>query len=289
LLQAYLDRVAFGGTPAPTLEVLQRLLSCHVFSVPFENLDVQLGHKLTTSPAEAYDKIVKRKRGGWCYEQNGLFGLVLDQIGYEVMRVAAAVRRAERGEIATANHLCLLVKPADDDQTYLVDVGFGGSMTAPIPLQELRCEQTPFQLGLRRTDDDHWQFWEDVGDGEFSFDFLPAAADEDALQAKCDFLQTDPSSGFVQSVVAQIRTARAHTTLRGKVCSRATSNGIETHIIESPEELLATLKKTFGLDVPEIAALWPRIEARHEEVMREKAVANTYEMRSLSNAGPGDD
>jgi N-hydroxyarylamine O-acetyltransferase len=289
LLQAYLERISFGDKPAPTLEVLDRLLSCHVYAIPFENLDVQLGRRLTTSPAEAYDKIVNRSRGGWCYEQNGLFGWALAEIGFETTRVAAAVMRADRGEIAEANHLCLLVNPSDADQTFLVDVGFGGSLVSPIALQEAAYDQAPFQLGLRRSGNGYWQFWEDAGDGEFSFDFRPVAADEDVLQAKCEFLQTHPSSGFVQNLVAQTRLPDAHITLRGKVFSRATTAGIETRIIESAEELVDTLRETFALDVPEVADLWPRIEARHEEVMREKAVANTYEIRSLSNTGSGDD
>jgi len=289
LLQEYLERISFDGDVAPTLEVLGKLLAHHVHSVPFKNLDVQLGRTLTTSPDEAYDKIVTRRRGGWCYEQNGLFGLILSEIGFDTTRVAAAVMRADRGEIANSNHLCLLVKPQDQENEYLVDVGFGGSMTAPIPLYEAHHEQLPFKLGLRRIADGYWQFWEDVGDGEFSFDFHPSAADEDALQSKCAFLQTDPSSGFVQSLVAQIRLPDAHLTLRGKMFSRATVGGIDTRILETPDELVATLKDTFHLDVPEVGELWPRIEARHEEVMQEKAAANTYEIRSRSNASSGDD
>jgi N-hydroxyarylamine O-acetyltransferase len=286
LLQDYLKRISYGGDVAPSLSVLDALLAHHVQSVPFENLDVQLGDKLTTDPAAAYKKIVETNRGGWCYEQNGLFGWALSEIGFDVTRVAAAVMRAERGAVANANHLCLLVRTADTDQTFLVDVGFGGSMIAPIPLADSEHQQTPFRIGLRRTRDDHWRFWEDLGKGEFSFDFLPEAADEDALSDKCDFLQTDPSSGFVQNLVAQLRLPDRHKTLRGKVFSLATSSGIDTKTLDSADELLLVLRDEFQLDVPAVRDLWPRIEERHAELMREKELTDTYEIRGRSNNKP---
>ena len=96
--------------------------------MPFENLDVQLGRPLTTAPSEAYARIVVNRRGGWCYQQNGLFGWALGELGYEVTRVAAAVMLEDRGEVSTANHLCLLASCPGHRQRYLVDVGFGGSL-----------------------------------------------------------------------------------------------------------------------------------------------------------------
>ena len=283
MLPDYLRRISYDGELAASLTVLEDLLAHHVQSVPFENLDVQLGAKLTTDPAAAYEKIVLRQRGGWCYEQNGLFGWALSEVGFDVTRVAAAVMRIERGDVANANHLCLLVRTADADQTFLVDVGFGGSMIAPIPLAESDHQQAPFHIGLRKTDDGHWRFWEDLGKGEFSFDFRDEKADEDTLTDKCDFLQTDPSSGFVQNLVAQLRLPDQHKTLRGKVFSLATSSGIDTKTLDSADELLAVLHDEFRIDVPAVRDLWPRIEERHEELMREKELTDTYEIRGRSN------
>ena len=286
LLPDYLRRISYDGELAPSLTVLEALLAHHVQSVPFENLDVQLGTKLTTDPAAAYEKIVPGQRGGWCYEQNGLFGWALSEIGFDVTRVAAAVMRIERGDGANANHLCLLVKTADARQTFLVDAGFGGSMIAPIPLAESDHQQSPFHIGLRKTDDDHWRFWEDLGKGEFSFDFRTEAADENALSDKCDFLQNDPSSGFVQNLVAQLRLPDQHKTLRGKVFSLATPSGIDTKTLDSADELLAVLRNEFRLDVPAVRELWPRIEERHAELVRERELTDTYEIRGRSNNKP---
>ena len=112
-LADYLDRIAYPGEPRPVLADLTALLRAHVFSIPFENLDVQLGRRLTTGIVPAYEKIVTRQRGGWCYEQNGLFGWALATIGFDVTRVAASVMRAERGEVSHDNHLTLLVRCED--------------------------------------------------------------------------------------------------------------------------------------------------------------------------------
>ena len=165
-LGAYFERIGFGGHAGPTLETLCDLQRRHTLAVPFENLDVQLGRTLSTDIREAYTKIVDRGRGGWCYEQNGLFGWALGELGFEVTRVAAAVMHEQRGDIATANHLALLVRTPDDRETvYLADVGFGGSLLEPIELAEADCEQAPFRLGLRRRDEGRWQYYEDGGDG----------------------------------------------------------------------------------------------------------------------------
>ena len=265
-LSTYLERTGYRDIPRPDLPTLRGLLRSHALTVPFENLDVQLGRPLTTRVEEAYEKIVSRRRGGWCYEQNGLFGWALSEIGFDVTRVAAAVMRAERGSVSEANHLALLVRMAGSDDTWLADVGFGGSLLEPIRLEEAEHLHEPFRLGLRRLDDEQWQFWEDAGDGEFSYDFRAARADEDALAAKCAFLQKDPESGFVLNLVAQTRTPDAHTTLRGRVLTRRTLRGEATTTLQSPDQLLQVLASAFGLDEPAIADCWPRIVDRHKHL-----------------------
>lgn len=265
-LGRYLERVGYPGETRPDIDTLHGLLRAHICAVPFENLDVQLGRPLTTDVEEAFDKIVRRRRGGWCYEQNGLFGWALDQIGFDVTRVAAAVMRADRGEVSAANHLALLVRLPDTDETWLADVGFGGSLLEPIRLETSEHLHAPYRLGLRRLEDGHWQFWENPGDGEFSYDFRPEAASEEALARKCELLQTDPDSSFVLNLVAQIRSVGRHTSLRGRVLSVRDGAAERVTTLDSPEELLATLRDTFRLEVPEIGDCWPRILGRHEQL-----------------------
>jgi len=266
-LDRYLARIGFDGNPAPTRDTLNRLLRAHALSVPFENLDVQLGQPTTTDVGAAYRKIVERGRGGWCYEQNGLFGWALSEIGFDATRVAAAVMRHERGTSADASHLCLLVRmPEAGAGAMLADVGFGGSLAAPLPLEESRLRQAPFRVGLKRLDDGRWRFFEDSGDGEFGFDFDAETGDEMRLAAKCNDLQANPESSFVQNLVAQQRHADTHVTLRGLVLTRIANSGREVRRLGSAAELVDTLAREFALDLPEAAGLWPRVVARHEAI-----------------------
>jgi N-hydroxyarylamine O-acetyltransferase len=264
-LSDYLQRIEWSGPVTPTLDTLALLLRQHNHRVPFENLDVQLGNRLTTRIEDAYAKIVDGGRGGWCYEQNGLFGWALSEIGFDVQRLAATVMRADRDETTHANHLALLVNLPGGEDRWLVDVGFGGSLLAPLPLETVTFEHAPFTVGLRRLDDGYWQFWESLGDGEFSFDFEDRAADEDALSVRCHYLQTSPESSFVQNLVCQLRRPDAHITLRGRVFTEVTGTGKHQRVLNSADEVVATLETEFDLAVPEIAELWGRICERHEE------------------------
>ena len=269
-LQDYFDRIRFDADVRPSPDTLAALLRHHVLNIPFENIDIQLGNPVTTSIEAAFEKIVMRRRGGWCYEHNGLFAWVLSELGFRVTRVAAAVERGQRGDAALANHLCLLVHiPSDPDAVYLADVGFGGSLIKPILLKSSQLQQTPFAISLRQLDDGHWQFGEESGEESMSFDFLPEPADESALSNKCLALQTDIDSSFVLNFVAQQRLPDAHIILRGRVLSVNSASGRETRILQSPDEFNDVLKNTFQLDVPGAVGLWDRIVERHKDLFDE--------------------
>ena len=262
-LSAYLHRIRFDGGVRPDLATLSAIHRAHQYAIPFENLDVLLHRPVVLDLAASYDKIVRQGRGGWCYEMNGVMGWALKQIGFEVMRMGAGVMRVLAGDAQLGNHLCLLVSL---DQPYLVDVGFGGSMAEPFPLRASEREDRPYRLGLSKLDDSYWRFAEIAhGDGDpFSFDFRVAPADEALLAQKCQFLQTDPASPFIQNLIVQRRTADTHLSLRGRVLQTTHSTRVEKKLLNSADELVTTLRDSFDLDIPEAATLWPSICARHE-------------------------
>ena len=265
-LGRYFSRIGYSGDTRPTVSTLASLLRRHACSIPFENIDVQLGRSLTIDVEDAFEKIVERGRGGWCYEQNGLFGWALSEVGFEVMRVSGAVRRDERGDAALNNHLCLLVRePGAGKPVYLADVGFGGSMTAPIELTESEHTQPPYRIVLRFFEERHWLLSEESADGESNYEFVAKPADETALAAKSEQLQNDPQSGFVQTLVVQKRLPDAHVCLRGRVLATMTATGKQSTLLVSAAELAATVSELCGLEVPGIAELWPSVLARHEE------------------------
>jgi len=260
-LAAYLERIGHSGAVEPDLATLQAISRAHIATVPFENLDVQLGRPVSTDLSALFAKLVERRRGGWCFEQNGLLGWALGQIGFDVRRVAAGVMRVVRGDAAVGNHLALIVTLGG--RPWLVDAGFGGSQAAPLPLESGERLDAPFTVSLAETDG-YWRFAERVGDGEpFSFDFRADPADEDLLARQCATLQSDPDSVFVQNLVVQRRQGDTHVTLRGRVFGVRSSAGEEKRVIDSADELVALLRDRFDLDLPEAAGLWDKICARH--------------------------
>jgi N-hydroxyarylamine O-acetyltransferase len=263
-IQPYLERIGFDGQPSATRDSLEALMQAHLCAIPFENLDVQLGRRLTTSADDAYEKIVDRGRGGWCYEHNGLFGWALGELGFGVTRLACAARDDINDETAQGNHLSLAVQIPGDDTTWLVDVGFGGSQFGPLPLEAHATEHEPYELRLEQLPQGRWRFTEKHYQSQSGFDFEIAPADEAALAEKSTELQTDPESSFVLNLVAQRRTPKAHTDLRGRVLSHNTQEGRNKRRLESADELVQVLNDVFDLDVPEVHELWPRVVARHE-------------------------
>lgn len=259
-LAAYFARIGYTGTPRADLATLTALHRAHVQAIPFENIDVQLGCPTGLDPLAAYAKLVERRRGGWCYEQNGLLGMVLATLGFEVTRMAGAVLRQVRGDATMGSHLCLKVAL---EQDWLVDVGFGAAQLEPLPLAEGTWDHTPILVSLARTEDAHWRLAIQLGSGEMSFDFRDQPADEARLQQLCDWQGRDGESVFVQNLVAQRRLDGEHRVLRGRVFTRATAAGSEQRVLASAEELLTVLAGEFGIEEPAIADLWPAICARH--------------------------
>ncbi len=261
-LSAYLDRIAFTGDPRPDRATLDALMRAHLLAVSFENLDQQLGRRVTTDLPAAYAKIVDRRRGGWCFELNGLFGWALAEIGFEVDSLAAYVDR-DPAAPRPASHKCLRVRCGEP---LLVDVGFGGSLLQPLPIRPGEAEQPPYQFAIAEQEDGFLRFTERSEAGASSFDFRLTPVGDRHFDAVSDQLQTDEDSPFRLNLTAQRRFPDRHLVLRGRVLSDIGPDGVNKRVLESADALVACLRDRFGLDVPEVASIWPRIVARHEEL-----------------------
>jgi N-hydroxyarylamine O-acetyltransferase len=263
-LQAYLDRIGFEGVPRPDLATLAALHRGHLLSIPYETLDVQLGRPVTIDPEAAFAKIVAGRRGGWCYEMNGLLGAALDAIGFKVTRLAGGVHRKLRGEEAVGNHLVLLVDL--DGEPWIADVGFGDGSRDPFPLKEGPYSAAGYDFRLEKLDADWWRMHNHALGGAPEFDFTLTPADPAHLAAKCHELQTSPASIFVMTAICQRHTPDAIHLLRGRALRYVRPGWKQDHLIASADEFVAVLARDFDLDLPEAADLWPRICARHDEV-----------------------
>ena len=270
-IDAYLGRIGLTGRPPSTLEGLRALHRAHLAAIPYENFDVQLGRPVTIAVPAIYDKIVGRRRGGWCYEMNGLFGWALGELGFKVTRATGAVMRAAAGDAVIGNHLVLRVDLPEG--VHLADVGFGDGPNEPFAVREGAFVCNGFPYAVERTGDGWWRLVNHPAGGAASFDFDPHPADETRLAAKCDELQTAETSVFVQNAVAFRQTPGAIDVLRGRVALRIRPDGIGKRLIENADDLVATLKDVFALDLPEAAGLWDKIAARHEQVMAEREAA----------------
>lgn len=260
-LAAYLDRIGFAGQARPDLATLKAVHRAHLLAIPYENLDVQLRRPVTTDPAEAFDKIVRRRRGGWCYQMNGLLGWALEAIGFSVTRMAGGVHRATLGDDAVGNHLVLRV---DLDRPWLADAGFGDGPLEPYPITAGPFHDNGFDFALEAHGGGWWRLRNHPRGGAPSFDFRNERADEALLAACCTRLQTAPESPFVQNAVIQRLRPEGMAILRGRTLRLLTPDAVEERLIESADELVETLSTVFALDLPEAASLWPAISARHE-------------------------
>ncbi|MEO8114801.1 MAG: arylamine N-acetyltransferase [Phenylobacterium sp.] len=260
-LEAYFDRIGFRGEARADLETLRALHRGHLLAISYENLDVQLGRPVSTSAADAFDKLVTRRRGGWCYEMNGLLGAVLDEIGFKVTRLAGGVHRLARGDEAVGNHLVLRV---DLGEPWIADVGFGDGIREPFPLTAGVHSADGYDYRLERLDADWWRFHNHPLGGAPNFDFTLEPADPAHLAAKCQELQTSPQSIFVMTAICQRHTPEALLLLRGRALRRVRPGEKEDRLLGSADEFVEVLARDFDLDLPEAAALWPRICERHE-------------------------
>ena len=262
---AYLHRIGLSKPLPPTLETLAAVHRAHLRAVPYENLDVQLGRPVTIEGPAIFDKIVGSHRGGWCYEMNGLLSWALGELDFRVTRVAGAVMREAMGDAFIGNHLVLKVELKEG--LYLADVGFGDGPLDPIRVVPGDFVSAGFAFGLAQVDDTWWRLHNHPLGGAKSFDFTLNPADETVLAARCHDLQTQESSPFVQNLVCQRYTSIGLLILRGRLVRTIAPHGFEDCVLNSAEELVRILEEGFDLRVPEAAALWPKICARHEIVM----------------------
>lgn len=261
-LRAYLDRIGLAEPPAPTLAGLTAVHRAHLRAIPYEALDVQLGRSIPLDVAASFEKIVRRGRGGWCYEMNGLLGWALTELGFDVTRVTGAVIRAVFGNVVEGNHLVLRV--ALPEGVYIADVGFGDGPIDPFKLQAGPFEAGGFRFELAPLDKDWWRLTNHPQGTVPSFDFNLIPVDEARLASMSHLQQTWDQSPFVQNAVVQRHTPEGLVILRGRTVRHLTPHGQTDRLLDDAADLVATLSREFGLELPEATSLWPKIVARHE-------------------------
>jgi N-hydroxyarylamine O-acetyltransferase len=266
-LSRYFARVGYGGPATSTLTTLRDLHRAHLLSIPYENLDIHLGVPLTLDPERMFAKLVDERRGGWCYEMNGLFAHVLETLGFDVRRVSGTVGRAQHGWRAQGNHLVLIVGL---DRLWIADVGFGDGFLAPLPLEPGTYTQSFLRYRVSR-DGPRWRVDNHAYGGADGFDFTLTPRTLDAFAVQCRELQTHPESGFVRTIVCERFTRGGLVMLRGATLREVTAAGVAERVLQDENQFTTVLRERFGLDLPAAADLWPRVWRSHLARQAEQA------------------
>lgn len=248
-LSDYLVRIGHHGEVRGDLASVRDLMRSQLFSVPFENLDVQAGKVVSLVPEEIVTKIVGQRRGGYCYEVNGLFAMVLTTLGVPYRFVAARpmfypVRRPR-------THMALVAEL--DGEDWLIDLGFGSyGIRAPLRLageDPVVQDYDTFRLNrpnqreylLQALVDGEWgnQYAFDLSYQEW-IDFLPA-----------NYLNsTHPETIFVQKLLLVRHTPDGRHILLDNRLKSITAGVAQTREVP-PEELSAVVRELFGLEMPD--------------------------------------
>jgi len=264
---AYLSRIGFAGPTEPTLETLHGVVAAHLRTIAFENLDPLMGIPVFDLSAGAlFDKMVRRNRGGYCFEQNSLLRYVLAELGFDAVALTARVvwmnPAALQGPPPAQTHELLAVLVPGDQQRYLVDVGFGGqTLTSPIRFSVGDVQQTrhePYRVQefgdgfvLETLIRDDWQPL---------YVFTDEARPVIDLQLGSWYVSTYPGSKFVTGLIASTVTDDARWNLNGRHLAVHHRDGhSERTRLDNATAVLDVLMNRFGIDVGGLGDVHKRI------------------------------
>jgi N-hydroxyarylamine O-acetyltransferase len=250
-ITAYLDRIQDGGPRDPDAGTLRRLQVAHLLAVPFENLSIHWGEPIALDDEALFDKIVVRRRGGFCYELNGLFAALLRTLGFDAAMLSAGVMGAEGDYSPDFDHMALLVTLGEGER-WLADVGFGDSFREPLRL-DVRGEQVQGDGSAYRidaTEDDRLVVMrrDEKGGWEAQYRFGLEPHVYGDFAPRCLYHQASPSSHFKQRRICSLATPEGRVTLSEK--RLIVTEGPERHERElaGEQEVAEVLRERFGIE-----------------------------------------
>jgi N-hydroxyarylamine O-acetyltransferase len=257
-LDAYLDRIGLDAVPPTTPRGLRRIHRAHALSIPFENLDILLGRGVDLDLDSIQAKLVGRRRGGYCYEHNLLFGAALERLGFGVLRLAARVRM---GATAVRPRSHMLMRVEAEGIAWLADVGFGGEgIIDAIPFADGAVTSNPdgWNHGIASEPEGDWVLRSLHPDGWFDLYAIgPEPQHLVDYEVASYYLSTHPRSPFVTTLVAQRSAPDMRLTLTERRLVESRPDGTEEVTELDASGLVETLRERFGipLDDEEAARL----------------------------------
>jgi N-hydroxyarylamine O-acetyltransferase len=249
-VSAYLARIGAPERPAPTAEALHDLHLRHLRTVPFENLDIHLDRTISLALPDLYAKVVERRRGGFCYELNGLFAALLRALGYDVDQFACRVRNP-RGLGPLFDHLALSVAAPDATGRWLADVGFGRHSAYPLRLGDSTDQQDP--NGVFRLENADSGDLDVLLDGKVQYRIETRPRTLVDFEPTCWWQQTRPGSHFRAGPVCSMLTASGGMITIADHVLITTEGGERTETtLASDEDVLGTYELHFGMPLERV-------------------------------------
>lgn len=245
-VERYLRRIQYRGSTQLTAGTLRDLHRQHLYTVPFENLDIALGNPIHLDLDLLFDKVVTRRRGGFCYELNGLFCELLRVTGYHVEMLSARIRRADGSYNPEFDHMLLRVQL---EEPWLADVGFGESFVDPLPLRSGALTKVNGRRYFVGGVEGRWQLLrheENTDEPLYIFSDVPRNLSD--YQGMCEYHQTSPDSHFTKGSVCSLATPDGRVTLSGMRLIVTRNGRREESMLSGEAELRRCLCNRFGIE-----------------------------------------
>ena len=245
-VKAYLERINYKGSLEPTVKTLRDLQLAHLQTVPFENLSIHANEPIVLQEDSLFDKIVTRKRGGFCYELNGLFAALLGNLGFEVTMLSAGVAKNGGGFGPDFDHMTLMVSL---EERWFVDVGFGDSFQQPL-LIDSRDVQLQGERSYQIDDDGKYLVLKEKkneGDWKAQYSFFIQSCELKDYEEMCSYHQTSPQSTFTQKRLFSIAKPNGRITLSDMRLIETIGEEKFERTLADDTEYKTVLKNEFGI------------------------------------------
>ncbi|MGB3401233.1 MAG: arylamine N-acetyltransferase [Microcoleaceae cyanobacterium] len=242
----YLRRIDYQGSIKPTIETLRQLQIAHLYAVPFENISIHLQQPIQLNYSWLFTKIIEQNRGGFCYELNGLFSLLLNKLGFEVTLLSAEVAKEDGTYGRELGHLTLLISGIDN---WLVDVGFGESFIYPLKLEngiEINQRKQTYKL---INQSDIWTLYQDKEGWKPQYRFQLVSRKLEEFNPVCGYNQTNSQSIFKQRLICTRLTPEGRVTLSDHKLIITQNEQRYEKMIEDTTEYKQVLKNNFNIDL----------------------------------------
>jgi N-hydroxyarylamine O-acetyltransferase len=248
-IRQYFDRIGLSGVELVDLNTLRHLQRRHLLKIPFENLDIHYGRKIRLDPRKLFEKIVLQKRGGFCYELNGLFNGFLQTLGYATYLVSARVSDGRGGFGEEFDHMAIIVRI--DGKEYLTDVGFGEFTFEPLRVETNLLQTDERGLFVIENYDETYLIVRKLGESGKEDQYLFSLAERriEDFAGMCNYHQTSPKSHFTQKKICSLPFEGGRYTLTGDSFKVTKGSMITEEAVNNEDHFRMILKQAFEIEL----------------------------------------